>query len=122
VGLFIYEVIVSGSVNYPGMFEIRSNDNDDIKSDTAGIKTNTDNLPADPASETNVDSNEAKIDLLQTDVTAVLADTNETQGKLPDNNIMGSSVKSDKDDEIDSIKSTVEAINVENFNGSEDTA
>jgi len=34
----------------------------------------------------------------------VLADTNEIQGKLPDNNIMGSSVTTDKDDEIDAIK------------------
>jgi hypothetical protein len=37
----------------------------------------------------------------------ILADTNEMQGKLPTNNIMGSSVKTDKDDEIDSINSTV---------------
>ena len=37
------------------------------------------------------------------DVDDVLADTNEMQGKLPTNNIMGSSVKTDKDDEIDDI-------------------
>jgi len=41
----------------------------------------------------------------------ILADTNETQSKLPTNNIMGSSVKTDKDDEIDSIKTTVEGLN-----------
>ncbi len=51
-----------------------------------------------------VDANETKIDLVQSDVTDILADTNETQGKLPTNNIMGSSVKTDKDDEIDAIK------------------
>ena len=33
----------------------------------------------------------------------VLVDTNEIQGKLPTNNIMGSSVKTDKDDDIDAI-------------------
>lgn len=38
-----------------------------------------------------------------TSITAILADTNEMQGKLPTNNIMGSSVKTDKDDEIDAI-------------------
>jgi hypothetical protein len=43
-------------------------------------------------------------------VQEILADTNETQSKLPVNNLMGSSVKTDKDDEIDSIKSTVEAL------------
>ncbi len=37
------------------------------------------------------------------DITAILADTNEMQGKLPTNNIMGSSVKTNKDDEIDAI-------------------
>ncbi len=42
------------------------------------------------------------------DIAPILADTNEMQGKLPTNNIMGSSVKTDKDDEIDSIKSTVD--------------
>jgi hypothetical protein len=51
-----------------------------------------------------------KIQEIISDVQNVLADTNETQSKLPNNNIMGSSVKTDKDDEIDSIKSTVEAL------------
>lgn len=37
------------------------------------------------------------------DLQNVLADTNETQGKLPTNNIMGSSVKADKDTAIDAI-------------------
>lgn len=37
------------------------------------------------------------------DTAAILTDTNEMQGKLPTNNIMGSSDKSDKDDEIDAI-------------------
>jgi len=38
----------------------------------------------------------------------ILGDTNEMQGKLPTNNIMGSSVKTDKDDEIDAIKATTD--------------
>jgi len=44
------------------------------------------------------------------DITNILIDTAEMQPKLPTNNIMGSSVKTDKDDEIDSIKTTVEKI------------
>jgi hypothetical protein len=93
------------------------------------IKAKTDNLPVDPASETNVDANEThltdikgtgfvkdtdsltnirpetdKIQTIDNNVDLILADTNEMQGKLPTNNIMGSSVKTDKDDEIDAIK------------------
>lgn len=40
---------------------------------------------------------------MQPRVVAVETDTNEIQGKLPDNNIMGSGVTTDKDDEIDAI-------------------
>jgi tetrahydromethanopterin S-methyltransferase subunit F len=42
-------------------------------------------------------ASEAQIDAIETD-------TNEIQGKLPTNKIMGSSVVTDKDDEIDAIK------------------
>ncbi len=45
------------------------------------------------------------------DIAAILADTNEMQGKLPTNNIMGSAVKMDKDDEIDAILADTAAIN-----------
>lgn len=45
---------------------------------------------------------------IESDATAILADTNEMQGKLPDNNIMGSSVTTDKDDEIDAIKAVTD--------------
>ncbi len=41
---------------------------------------------------------------LWTDIDAVLNDTNEIHGKLPTNYIMGSSVQSDKDDEISAVK------------------
>ena len=91
------------------------------------IKVKTDNLPVDPASETNVDANEAKIDIIDTVVDAIKLVTdnlpnsgsltdidtgiNNIEAKLPTNYIMGSSVQSDKDDEIDSIKSTVEGLN-----------
>ena len=47
------------------------------------IKLATDNLPADPASETNVNANETKIDAIQVDVTAILADTNAIDTRLP---------------------------------------
>ena len=92
------------------------------------IKVKTDNLPSDPTSEatattnkdsiiTEVNANEAKIDTIDTVVDAILVDTsdmqprvvaieidtNEIQGKLPANFIMGSSVTADKDDEIDAI-------------------
>jgi len=40
------------------------------------------------------------------DMDAILADTNEVQGKLPTNKIMGSSDVTDKDDEIDDIQAT----------------
>jgi hypothetical protein len=52
---------------------------------------------------TEIGNVETKVDLIQSDVTDILTDTNEMQGKLPTNNIMGSSVKTDKDDEIDDI-------------------
>lgn len=40
---------------------------------------------------------------IPSDLDDVLSDTDETQSKLPDNYIMGSSVTTDKDDEIDAI-------------------
>ena len=46
-------------------------------------------------------------------VTAILIDTNEIQGKLPTNNIMGSSVKTDKDDEIDATYALVQDIDAD---------
>lgn len=45
----------------------------------------------------------AAVSAVQTDVTDILADTNEVQGKLPTNNIMGSSDKLDHDGEIGDI-------------------
>jgi hypothetical protein len=42
------------------------------------------------------------------DLQAILVDTNEIQGKLPANFIMGSSVTTDKDDEIDAIKAVTD--------------
>lgn len=51
-----------------------------------------------------------KIQTVDDNVDATLSDTNEIQGKLPTNNIMGSSVKTDKDDEIDNIKTETDKI------------
>ena len=80
---------------------------DAIKAETVLILADTTNLPPDPASETNVDANETKIDAIKAETVLILADTNEMQGKLPDNNIMGSNVKTDKDDEIDDIQAKI---------------
>jgi len=46
-----------------------------------------------------------RVTSIETDVSSILTDTDEIQTKLPTNNIMGSSVKDDKDDEINAIKS-----------------
>jgi hypothetical protein len=51
------------------------------------IKAKTDNLPADPASETNVNANENKIDIIDTVVDAVLVDSAELQGLISDSKI-----------------------------------
>jgi len=53
---------------------------------------------------------EIKEGQLADDIDDILTDTNEMQGKLPTNNIMGSSVKTDKDDEIDAILADTSAI------------
>ena len=49
------------------------------------------------------DRNETALAFISGDTAAILADTNQMQGKLPTNNFMGSSVTTDKDGEIDSI-------------------
>ncbi len=56
---------------------------------------------------TEVAEFESTLDSIANEVSQVLADTNETQQKLPDDNIMGSVVKTSKDDEIDNIDSLV---------------
>lgn len=43
-------------------------------------------------------------------ISYILEDTDEAQGKLPTNEIMGSSTKSDKDDEIDAIKDVTDLL------------
>lgn len=48
------------------------------------IQNKTDNLPADPASETNVNVNETKIDTMQGNVTDILTDTSTTLDTLLD--------------------------------------
>lgn len=99
------ELTIAGKV-YSGFFEFNTIPIiGDYIEDIDSIKSKTDNLPADPASETNVDANEAKIDIIDSNVDDILTDTDEIQGKLPTNYIMGSSDQTDKDDEIDDIKS-----------------
>jgi len=65
--------------NYIMGSSVTTNKDDEIDA----IKAATDNLPADPASETNVNANETKIDAIQTDVTAILADTAAIDARLP---------------------------------------
>ena len=92
---------------------VQSDKDDEIDA----IKAKTDNLPADPTSETNatsntnsiiseINANEAKIDIIDTNVDGIVA-------KLPTNYIMGSSVQSDKDDEIDAIKAKTDNLPVD---------
>lgn len=45
-----------------------------IDTEVAAIKAKTDNLPTDPASETNVNANETKIDIIDTVLDALVAD------------------------------------------------
>ena len=99
---------------------------DAILADTDAIDTR---LPTDPADQSQVEaaistsegnirgtdgddlkSISGQLDSAQSSLTNVLSDTNEIQGKLPTNNIMGSSVKSDKDDDIDAILADTDAI------------
>lgn len=68
------------------------------------IKAKTDALPADPASETNVNANETKIDAVQSDVTSILADTADMQPKL------GTPAGSDMSADIAAVKADTAAI------------
>jgi len=70
--------------------------------------TNTDMVAEAPLASANADavldellSGHTSAGSLGKAVADIEIDTNEMQGKLPTNNIMGSSVKTDKDDEID---------------------
>jgi len=84
---------------------------------TAQVNTECDTALTDynPATHTEMTNEHTtinnNINTMQGKVTDILGDTSEIQGKLPTNNIMGSAVKTDKDDEIDSIISTVEGLN-----------
>lgn len=55
-----------------------------IDTEVAAIKAKTDNLPADPASETNVNANGAKIDAIDTVVDAIKAVTDKIDDTLAD--------------------------------------
>jgi len=70
-----YSVICDGGVALTGYdryaFGTYSGDIGTIDTIVDAIKAKTDNLPADPASETNVDANETKIDTTDTVVDAI---------------------------------------------------
>ena len=59
--------------------EVNTNETkiDTVKVDTAAIKLKTDNLPSDPASETNVNANETKIDAVKVDTVAIKLKTDD---------------------------------------------
>ncbi|MHA1368149.1 MAG: hypothetical protein ACTSRA_00350 [Promethearchaeota archaeon] len=63
------------------------------------IKLKTDNLPLDPASETNVDANEVKIDIINTNVGLILPETNKIQSILDDTSAIDSRLPSDPADQ-----------------------
>lgn len=121
-GLFYYVVNSAGCLDYYGCVEIQNTINDDMvdavwdepKADHTGnttmgdIATEVDKINAMNATVDNIFDDvgdvEAKVDILQTTASAILVDTNETQGKLPLNKIMGSSTTANKDTVIDAIK------------------
>lgn len=85
----------SKAINGTGFSMIKAGSGKDIDADEIDqILADTNELQGDW-------TDGGRLDLILDDV---LVDTNETQTKLPTNNIMGSSVKTDKDDEIDAIK------------------
>jgi len=62
----------------PSNYMMGSSVNTDKDDEIDAIKAKTDNLPADPASETNVNANETKIDTIDGIVDAILIDTSTT--------------------------------------------
>jgi len=85
---------------------IKTSENNIRGADNDTLKTLSDQLDTAQADLDNPDQYKADVSGLALETTAqeILEDTNEIQTKLPTNNIMGSSVKTDKDDEIDAIK------------------
>lgn len=86
---------------------------DTIDSVVDEIKSKTDNLPGDPASETNVDANETKIDSLQSDLTAVKSKTDtltfsgtEVQARINDKGVLNDPSASEIDTELGSTHGT----------------
>jgi len=78
-----------------------------IPSDLDAVKAKTDKLQFNAANDIKATLDGEKVtlsDATEAQIDAIEADTNEIQSKLPDENIMGSSVKTSKDDEIDAIK------------------
>lgn len=80
----------------------------DVSSDVTAIKAKTDNLPADPASETNVDANETKIDTVDTVVDAIKAKTDNLPADPADD--------SDIDSQLATIDTVVDAIKAKTDN------
>ena len=83
---------------------------DNIDKDTYDIVNNGTYGNAQLARSSALTTHDGKLDTVDSNVDLVLEDTAEMQPKLPTNNIMGSSVKTDKDDEIDAIKAKTDTI------------
>ena len=82
-------------------------DSVNMPSDLDAVKAKTDKLQFTIDNDVKATLDGEKVSLSDTteaQIDAIEADTNEIQSKLPDENIMGSSVKTSKDDEIDAIK------------------
>jgi len=82
-------------------------DSANIPSDLDAVKAKTDKLQFSTDNDVKATLDGEKVSLSDTteaQIDAIEADTNEIQSKLPAENIMGSSVKTSKDDEIDAIK------------------
>ena len=77
----------------------------------AAIKAKTDNLPADPASETNVNANETKIDTIDTVVDAIKAKTD----NLPADPASETNVDANET-KIDTVDTVVDAIKAKTDN------
>ena len=71
----IVKTTTSGAKTTALVFYTATQTLDEIDVVVDAIKAKTDNLPSDPASETNVDANETKIDAVDTVVDAIKAKT-----------------------------------------------
>lgn len=92
----------------PGALAIHDGKLDTLDTVADAIKAKTDNLPADPASETNVNANETKIDTLDTVADAIKAKTD----NLPADPASETNVNANetKIDTLDTVADAIKAV------------